>query len=361
LRHIEQNFPQVQVDIEMNSLEDAYVKIAEDEIKAKEGELGNNSIENPVANSADAGEMSRYLDTLGNPSVCGQILALAIRRWIVFLREPRQWFMLIAPFINVISSLMILYAFIAVATPDDSDVSSYKILQGLTAFLFPFLLMYGFTTTAGIYMITPISDRESRLRQVLHITGLKPFSYYLGTLIADYSLFMVSQLIFVVFALLADINTYSEQMVSFILIMSSFGLSMISFTYLFSNMFNDNNSAFRCMTVVYLILGLVAPGLVISIAGVISESGSVTIFLNGLFFCLDPFFTFYYANWSLVFMFFFPEEEIPVTRAINSDPITSSAVMVGQAVLYFLMAVFFDSRSSNAFMRPSGNMGQGAP
>ena len=36
VRNIEQNCPECQVDVELNSLEDAYVKIAEDEIAAKE-------------------------------------------------------------------------------------------------------------------------------------------------------------------------------------------------------------------------------------------------------------------------------------------------------------------------------------
>ena len=36
VRNIEKNCPECQVDVELNSLEDAYVKIAEDEIAAKE-------------------------------------------------------------------------------------------------------------------------------------------------------------------------------------------------------------------------------------------------------------------------------------------------------------------------------------
>ena len=38
VRNIEENCPECQVDVELNSLEDAYVKIAEDEIADKEAE-----------------------------------------------------------------------------------------------------------------------------------------------------------------------------------------------------------------------------------------------------------------------------------------------------------------------------------
>jgi len=36
VRDIEKNVPECQVDVELNTLEDAYVKIAEDEIQQKE-------------------------------------------------------------------------------------------------------------------------------------------------------------------------------------------------------------------------------------------------------------------------------------------------------------------------------------
>ena len=39
IRRVEENCPQIQIDIELNSLEDAFIKIAQDDIKTEQDKI----------------------------------------------------------------------------------------------------------------------------------------------------------------------------------------------------------------------------------------------------------------------------------------------------------------------------------
>jgi len=109
----------------------------------------------------------------------------------VFLREPRQWFLVIAPFVNVLNIVLVVQGFekLVIATnPLDTQLSAEEtarmngksqsnirddsIMETALGFAFPFIMIYGFATCSGIYLMTPVSEREFKTRPILNMSGI---------------------------------------------------------------------------------------------------------------------------------------------------------------------------------------------
>jgi hypothetical protein len=85
------------------------------------------------------------------------------------MREPRQWFLVIAPFVNVLNIVLVVQGFekLVIATdPLDTEMSKVEkermnaksqgnfgddsIMETAMGFAFPFIMIYGFATCSGI-------------------------------------------------------------------------------------------------------------------------------------------------------------------------------------------------------------------
>ena len=76
----------VYIDVEVNSLEDAYINIAREEEKLQNGKI--------LPESQDDGkfklDLQTYMDMESNPSTCQQIKANFLRRLIQYKKQPTQ-------------------------------------------------------------------------------------------------------------------------------------------------------------------------------------------------------------------------------------------------------------------------------
>jgi len=63
--------------------------------------------------------------------------------------------------------------------------------------VFPFLISIGFVTSSGVYLITSVKDRQDKLRYLLNFGGMRSTSYYIGLVLADFTLYMVPTIAFV--------------------------------------------------------------------------------------------------------------------------------------------------------------------
>lgn len=111
LAHLEENFEFLQIDIELNTLEDAYIKIAQDEvdfhnqIKKQEftaearlgGDVDLEIYDNLRSRDARRGTTYEKVDTMldnykrveGSPTFWQQYSSIVGRRLLTFWREPR--------------------------------------------------------------------------------------------------------------------------------------------------------------------------------------------------------------------------------------------------------------------------------
>ena len=98
--------------------------------------------------------------------------------------------MIIMPFVNVLSMILLLAALVVATSSNPND--NGKALKILMGYFFPVFLLYGFCTSSGIYMIVSLTDKENKMRQYMYLNGVGSFSYYLGLYAADFLLFCIT-------------------------------------------------------------------------------------------------------------------------------------------------------------------------
>jgi hypothetical protein len=110
LASLEQNYQEIIIfDIEMNTLEDAFINIAKAEEKLHNDFNNDQLLTDKLDNDND---FERYLSISGTPNLCQQISGMFVRRMKQFGREPRLWMLLASPFITIIISFLMISAII---------------------------------------------------------------------------------------------------------------------------------------------------------------------------------------------------------------------------------------------------------
>lgn len=160
------------------------------------------------------------------------------RRFIVFTREPRQWFLTISPFINVLTTFLILYSVLD-ASDNKYKELAHKILNYVIAIMFPYILNAGYATCSGIYMLMPIEERMNQTRHILKLSGLKTPAYWLGLFTADYILFLIPTFLFALLVTFSGIEIFGDSLAAFIGGMLGFGFAIISLTYFLASFFSS--------------------------------------------------------------------------------------------------------------------------
>ena len=108
LASLEQNYQDIIIfDIEMNTLEDAFINIAKAEEKLHNEFNPDQLLLDKSENNDD---FERYLSITGTPNLCQQVSAMFVRRMKQFLREPRMWLLLASPFVTIIITVLMVNA-----------------------------------------------------------------------------------------------------------------------------------------------------------------------------------------------------------------------------------------------------------
>ena len=111
----------------------------------------------------------------------------------------------------------------------------------------------------GIFIETPVYERENKLRYALQVTGLRTTPYWIGMFIADYLLYLMPGLCFVALVYIFNIPTltkYSAQTVPLYIV---FGAPLITFMYLCNYMFSKSSTAFKSIGFIMYLVGFIIP------------------------------------------------------------------------------------------------------
>jgi ABC-type multidrug transport system permease subunit len=74
----------------------------------------------------------------------------------------------------------------------DNDTKMFEAFRNQTLEIaFPTLLVISVLTSSGLYVVTPVKDREDKLRYLLNFAGISSGAYYIGLYTADLILFIV--------------------------------------------------------------------------------------------------------------------------------------------------------------------------
>ncbi len=130
-------------------------------------------------------------------------------------------------------------------------------------------VLLGFSLCSGLFILSLVTDKENKLRHLMNFIGMKPLAYYAGSYIADIIFFMVPTIGFIIILFPLDVRYFiiNGAWAELLAVMTTFGLSMISLTYLISFMFKNANNAFKYSGIIFLLIGLFLPAIVGGIIG----------------------------------------------------------------------------------------------
>lgn len=63
---------------------------------------------------------------------------------------------------------------------------------------FPIMVAIALILSSGLFVITPVKDKEDKLRYLLNFTGISSTAYYMGIFLADLILFIVPTIMIVI-------------------------------------------------------------------------------------------------------------------------------------------------------------------
>ncbi len=173
--------------------------------------------------------------------------------------------------------------------PDDQK----RVLALLTSNLFVTFVLLGFSLCSGLFILAPVADKENKLRHLLNFIGMKPIAYYVGSYLTDIVFFMVPTIGFIIILFPLNVRYFiiNGTWALLLAVMTTFGLSMISLTYLLSFMFVNANNAFKYSGIIFLLIGLFLPGIVGGILGAVTQYGTAFKIFRYVM-TLDPFWNF---------------------------------------------------------------------
>lgn len=141
------------------------------------------------------------------------------------------------------------------------------------------------------------------------------------------------------------------------MLLAGFGVILINFTYFFGHFFKDTKSSFRCLTLIYICLGEIIPGLFMGSSTLLPNAVTWLLpTLGTFFFFFDPFYTFYLGVYNMArisvkikgeYQPLFPI--ISKESHLQGTPATCALVLVIQGIIFFGIAVWMDYRYCNQF------------
>jgi hypothetical protein len=101
----------------------------------------------------------------------------------------------VSPFIVSILSLVIAKPLLGLN--QDNNFNDNDAVTMILCIIFIVLILFAFSICAGLYILTFVSDRETKLRYLYNFVGLKPAAYLFGNFIFDVVPYMISTGIFI--------------------------------------------------------------------------------------------------------------------------------------------------------------------
>ncbi|CAD8075622.1 unnamed protein product [Paramecium sonneborni] len=328
----------VQIGLEMKTLEDVYVKIEfEDDIKIgiydsqlndvrnselKIIELNNEEqkefqkqyqdiiekdeitdINNQVQLFQD--EKSLFLDVpqcLQNKStykLASQILAIFLRRYYTFIRTNDNYFSIIIAMQTFILGISLVAGInfdpnIYIKNYEEI-VEFYKISQ-IASFS-----ILAFCINATIYISQPVLEKETYLKQILIGMGCRSFTYWFGTFIFDYLIYICFVAFFYIISAIFKLDIAFKYLQTGLSCYILFGFNYILFAYLMGYLYKSFKKALKFYSIFCFFAHIVLPYILITFLDYFyqkfnNQIAFILIYIIQLLFLLvSPFYTFFEA------------------------------------------------------------------
>lgn len=81
---------------------------------------------------------------------------------------------------------------------------------------------------SGFFIVPAATDRYDGLRNLLHFAGIGSFSYYLGLILADLTLFLIPSFLLVIAGIFLSIDQFKTYAVLTFFVIAVFGIPLIA-------------------------------------------------------------------------------------------------------------------------------------
>ena len=139
--------------------------------------------------------------------------------------------------------------------------------------------------------------------------GMSNLFYWIGLFMADLILLIFPYVLFSLFVLITQTTGFSENLGDMTVIVFTFGASLISLIYIISTAFKDSVTAGKCIAPILILLGNIAPAVILPILFTISvavadhagdKGEEIGLIFTTLVYMLNPFATFFVGCYTII-------------------------------------------------------------
>jgi len=156
--------------------------------------------------------------------------------------------------INIILITVIYKAISKLDTDHNDKKAQEKFLHIMLQILYPFFLLLSLLISSGVFVITPVGDRELKLRYLLNFAGMRPVSYFIGIWLGDTVIFIVPSAILILCSWVLKMEGFTEVAGWIFLDLVIFSFPFIALNYLVGFMFTKAETAFKYQVLPMLIV-----------------------------------------------------------------------------------------------------------
>jgi hypothetical protein len=112
-------------------------------------------------------------------------------------------------------------------------------------YIFPIIILIGYLSSIGLYLIVPVNDKFNKTRYMLNFAGMRSSSYYIGLFLADFLIYSIGNILLVGFVFVLDLGVFTENAGNLLIILTVLGFPYITLAYLFGFLFENDETAFK--------------------------------------------------------------------------------------------------------------------
>lgn len=165
-------------------------------------------------------------------------MAVFLRRFYYTIRNVTNYLQFIIP-LAVLFISVIIVNHIDMHQPLEYNEKSLKL-----AVLGMFVTI-AFCFNSSVYVILGVYEREYNLKSVLNAMGCRNLPYWTGTLLFDYLIYFCTISFFLILCSIFRYDYVIENMGQIVLMLASFGLPYVTFSYMFGFVFKKSNTALK--------------------------------------------------------------------------------------------------------------------
>jgi len=310
----------LQLNLEMNSLEDAFLNITIEEEKKHQAQ----------ASALDINTIPASINKKATYNYWMQLKACFMKRYLMTIRSPQGYFSIIQPLAFIFTAVIIPKA---ILDPSQQLVS------------FSAFLCVGFTANTSIYCGGSVYDREKKTKYAMRVMGCKNSAYWIGTFLFDFSIILCFVIFLVLMVQAQNITFATHDWMIFLLLTLSFVSATVTIAYFWGFLYKTAIEATSTYPVIALLFLYLLPFIfqtVLQVEGLVTLS----IILQVVGFTVGPCLAFQQGLFALN-----PEAQGGFNKVLIQSPWFYVGLLTTQATIYMIMTIVIENNKFNVKMK----------